>query len=241
MRKVFFLFSAAVMAVCCGCTNMARFDYSGSQGGFISAAPRGAGNKVLAVLPYNDVRALENSMPESGSFYWGMLPIVPFGPVFKAEPEKSEDFLSLGFYHFNPSADLQNAAAISFRESNLFGNVVAVNNMEQAREVNADYIWVGQLRNSEYQGYMFTYCITYFLAPVLWTVGFPEGVSVNKLAVAGTLYDSAGNVVFANDLYASDWLMHWIYARVGEDCRNYPVLMKQLMNRTVADMAAISL
>jgi hypothetical protein len=219
-----------------GCTNVTRFDYSSAQGGFVSAGFGGSG-KVLAVLPYNDVRALHNSMPESGSFYWGLLPLMPFGPVFKPEPEKSSDFISLGYYHFDPDNDLQRAAAMSFTQSGLFGKVVAVDSMAAAKEINADYIWCGKVENTGYQGYMLTYCITYFLAPVLWVAGAPEGISINELAISGELVDAYGNVIFANRVADSEWLMHWIYARTGADCRNYPVLMKQLMNKTVADMA----
>ena len=242
MKNIFFSFlTVGVFSVLCGCTNVARFDYSSAQGGFVNAAPAGRSNKVLAVLPYGDMRAAYHSLPESGSFYWGLLPLMPFGPVFKPEPEKSSDFISLGYYHFDPDNDLQRAAAMSFTQSGLFGKVVAVESLEEARSINADYVWCGKVENTTYKGFMLTYCITYFLAPVLWTAGAPEGVSINELAVSGQLFDASGNLVFFNRAEESEWLMHWIYARVGGDCRNYPVLMKKIMNKTIAEMSSISL
>jgi hypothetical protein len=81
---------------------------------------------------------------------------------------------------------------------------------------------------------MFTYGLTYFVSPVLWVVGIPSGSSTNELGVKFELVDRAGgDVVWSYSYLASDYLNHWIYARVGKDVSIYPQLMKEAMNQAL--------
>ena len=58
---------------------------------------------------------------------------MPFGYLIKGEPEKTDDFVSLGRFHFDPVNDLANAAFVSLKASNLFAKVMRANNLEQAQ------------------------------------------------------------------------------------------------------------
>ncbi|MBO4647057.1 MAG: hypothetical protein J5806_02755 [Lentisphaeria bacterium] len=246
-RTMQFLIGASVAALLTGCTNVATFDYAAAPGTMVKFQEAGTATKTIAVLPFLDQRGTKYHDPaqakqaaahpagDHGSFYLGFLPLVPAGFVEKEEPENSEDFVSLGRFHFNVQNDLANAAMLSLKESNLFAKVVRANNLKQAE---ADYIWRGIVTNTYYSGSMFSYCITYFLSHVFWVLGAPSGVSENELWVKFELVERAtGKVLWKYDYRGRDYITHWIYARIGKDTSLYPQLMKQAMNGALWDLS----
>lgn len=243
MRK--FIFSAAFAAaalVLSACTNVAKFDYQAAPGTMVKLREPGAASKSVAVMPFMDQRDMGNIAPgqtapahdvgDHGSFFLGFIPLMPFGYVEKMQPENSEDFVSLGRFHFDVQNDLSAAAMASLKSSGLFKNVTKANNAAQA--ANADYIWRGSVTSTFYRGRMFSYGITYCFSHILWIVGVPYGSSTNELGVKFELVDRAtGDVVWSFGYLASDYLNHWIYARVGKDVSIYPRLMKEAMNQAL--------
>ena len=242
MRK--FIFSAVCIAAACilsACNNVATFDYSAATGTLARFREAGSATKSVAVMPFMDQRGTKYFDPEQaaqaadhpagdhGSFFLGFIPLMPFGYVEKEQPELSEDFVSLGYFHFDVQNDLAAAAMASLKSSNLFSSVKKANNASQAAD--ADYIWRGSVTSTFYRGRMFSYGITYLFSHILWVVGMPSGSSTNELAVKFELVDRAsGEVVWDYSYSNSDYLNHWIYARVGKDVSIYPQLMKQAMN-----------
>ncbi len=243
--------SMTIVGVCAGlltgCTSVAKFDYSAAQGTMSKFQEKGAATKTIAVVPFMDQRgtkyfdpmqagqATAHPVGDHGSFYLGFLPLVPAGYMEKEEPENSEDFVSLGRFHFDVQRDLADASLVSLKESNLFADVMKANNIEQAK---ADYIWRGKVTNTYYSGSMFSYCITYFASPVLWVLGAPSGVSENELWVEFELVDRAtGKVLWTYDYRGRDYLIHWLYARIGEDTKMYAELMKQAMNGALYELS----
>jgi len=235
---------AAVALVLSACTNVAKFDYQAAPGTMIKLREPGSAAKSVAVMPFMDLRGAKLFEPgqapqgsarfagDHGSFFLGFIPLMPFGYVEKEQPENSEDFVSLGRFHFDVQNDLSAAAMASLKSSGLFSNVTKANNAAQA--ANADYIWRGSVTSTFYRGRMFTYGLTYFVSPVLWVVGIPSGSSTNELGVKFELVDRAsGDVVWSFNYLASDYLNHWIYARVGKDVSIYPRLMKEAMNQAL--------
>lgn len=243
MRK--FIFSAAFAAaalVLSACTNVAKFDYQAAPGAMIKLREPGSAAKSVAVMPFMDQRGLgivdpalaasAHDVGDHGSFFLGFIPLMPFGYVEKTQPENSEDFVSLGRFHFDVQNDLAAASIASLKNSGLFKNVTKANNAAQAAD--ADYIWRGSVTSTFYRGRMFTYGLTYFVSPVLWVVGIPSGSSTNELGVKFELVDRAGgDVVWEYSFLNSDYLNHWIYARVGKDVSIYPRLMKEAMNQAL--------
>ena len=230
------------------CNNIAKFDYSGSQGTLAKFAEPGAATKSVAVMPFMDQRgakyfdpsqaglASAHSAGDHGSLFLGFIPFLPFGYVEKEQPELSEDFVSLERFHFDVQNDLASAAYASLKSSNLFSSVKRANNAAQAAD--ADYIWRGSVTSTFYRGRIFSYGITYFFSPILWVVGVPSGSSTNELGVKFELVERAsGNVVWEYNYLNSDYLNHWIYARVGKDTSLYPQLMKQAMNAALYDLS----
>ena len=233
---------AAAALVLSACTNVAKFDYQAAPGTLAKFREPGSATKSVAVMPFMDQRGMGNFDPalaasahdvgDHGSFFLGFIPLIPFGYVEKTQPENSEDFVSLGRFHFDVQNDLAAASIASLKSSGLFSNVVKANNAAQAS--NADYIWRGSVTSTFYRGRMFTYGLTYFVSPVLWVVGIPSGSSTNELGVKFELVDRAGgDVVWEYSFLNSDYLNHWIYARVGKDVSIYPRLMKEAMNQAL--------
>ena len=233
---------AAVTLVLSACTNVATFDYQAAPGTLIKLREPGSAAKSVAVMPFMDQRGMGYVAPgqaapahdvgDHGSFFLGFIPFMPFGYVEKMQPENSEDFVSLGRFHFDVQNDLAAASIASLKSSGLFKNVTKANNAAQA--ANADYIWRGSVTSTFYRGRMFSYGITYCFSHILWIVGIPYGSSTNELGVNFELVDRAsGDVVWSFGYIASDYLNHWINARVGKDVSIYPRLMKQAKNQAL--------
>ncbi len=229
------------------CNNIAKFDYNGAQGTLAKFAEPGSATKSVAVMPFMDQRGakyfdpsqagLASARPsgDHGSFFLALIPFMPFGYVEKEQPELSEDFVSMERFHFDVQNDLAAAAFASLKSSNLFSDVKRANNAAQAAD--ADYIWRGSVTSTFYRGRIFTYGISVF-SPILWVVGIPDGSSTNELGVKFELVDRAsGNVVWEYNYLNSDYLNHWLYARVGKDASLYPQLMKQAMNGALYDLS----
>ncbi len=229
------------------CNNIAKFDYNGAPGTLAKFAEPGSATKSIAVMPFMDQRGakyfdpsqagLASARPsgDHGSFFLALIPFMPFGYVEKEQPELSEDFVSLERFHFDVQNDLAAAAFASLKSSNLFSEVKRANTAAQAAD--ADYIWRGSVTSTFYRGRIFTYGISVF-SPILWVVGIPDGSSTNELGVKFELVDRAsGNVVWEYNYLNSDYLNHWLYARVGKDASLYPQLMKQAMNGALYDLS----
>lgn len=244
LKKVLLVAFAASGILFSGCTNMRKFDYGDTPGPMIQFG-EAADRKSVAVLPFIDQRGLKrisigNHFPyinsDRGSLYWGLFPLMPFGFVEKSLPEQSQDFVSLGYFHFDPANDLAAAAITSLKYSNLFSNVQKANSLDDAE---TDYIWQSKVIDTGYSGKMFSYCITYFLSPALWLIGAPSGVSHNQLAVDFALIKrSTGETVWQYSAHNRDYIMHWIYARVGQDTSLYAPLMKHAMNQALYDLSS---
>ena len=221
-----------------GCTSVATFDYEGARGTMVRVRPNGAA-KTVAVMPFMDQRGAftgAHSYHDRGSYWFGWIPFMPSGYEVKNSPEKSDGFITLERFHFHPQEDLAAAAAMSLRRSGLFGHVLQANNAAQAQ---ADYHFRGRLKLASYEGDIWSCCITYGFAPVLWVLGVPYATSFNSLSVEFELVERAtGAVVWKYGYDATDHLNHWIYQpRTGEDVSLFAAMMKEAMNGAVVNMA----
>ena len=238
MRQIPLKSILAAAALCAaGCTSVATFDYEGARGTMIRVRPNGAA-KTVAVMPFMDQRGSRgtHSYHDGGSYWLGWIPFVPYGYDVKNAPEKSDGFITLERFHFNPQEDLAAAAAMSLRRSGLFGYVMQANSPAQAQ---ADYHFRGRVKLGSYEGNIWSCCITYGFAPLLWVAGVPYATSFNYLGVDFELVERAtGAIVWQYSYDASDHLNHWIYQpRSGEDVSLFAAMMKEAMNGAVVSMA----
>ena len=231
------LFAAAALCAA-GCTSVSTFDYEGARGTMIRVSPNG-GAKSVAVMPFMDQRGAftgDHRYNDRGSYWLGWIPFMPSGYEVKNSPEKSDGFITLERFHVHPQEDFAAAAAASLRRSGLFARVSQANGAAQAQ---ADYVFRGRIKLATYEGDIWSCCITYGFAPLLWAVGVPYATSYNTLSVEFELIESAtGNKVWGYAYDGSDYLNHWIYQpRVGEDVSLFAALLKEAMNGAVVNMA----
>ena len=241
------LAAAAVAVILTGCSSVATFDYASAPGVMAKFEKSEASQKTVAVVPFLDQRQTKyydplqakqaSAHPEGdhGSYWFGLIPLIPAGFYEKEEPEKTaEGFVSIGAFQFDPASDLSNAAYTSLQESGLFAGVSKANSAEQA---DADYIFRGKVTNTFYAGSIYSYCLTYLISPVFWVLGAPFGTSENELWVKFELLNRKGDIVWSHEYRGYDYIMHWIYARHGKDVSLYPQLMKQAMNEALFSLS----
>ena len=242
MKKTLSLLAAACgVLFAAGCSNTSTFDYSGAYGAMPTFAQL-PGAPSVGVLPAEDHRdadtyALQDNSNESvGSYYLGLIPLMPFGWHTSRHPEQSGEFATLSQFYFNPSEDLAAASALSLKASKLFSRVERV---RDPRKCDCTYLWRTKLRNTYYRGYIMTYCLSVFVPP-FWVIGFPDALSTAELDIDFELVERAtGKVVWQSRNELGDSIWHWIYARVGADADLYARMMKYAMARSLADLSKV--
>jgi hypothetical protein len=233
------------MLFAASCAGTARFDYAAAPGIMVQYEPL-PGAPDVAVLPFTDMRNLQNLQPEGnvnqsstadqGSFAIGWIPLMPCGWVSKSLPEaeSGSGMATLNSYWCLFSRELAEAASASLEFSKLFAEIQECSNSKQA---TTKWLFNGSYHDTTYDGYRITYGLSYIGAPLLWLVGFPDAVSRNRLALHFELVErTTGKVVWTFDYTGQDYVIHWLYARVGADASLYPRLMKTAMNAAIHDL-----
>jgi len=240
MKNILCCLAALSAALLAGCANTARFNYSAAPGSMVALMPL-AGDPTVGVLPAEDLRDVvtypdnDNANENTGSYYLGMIPLFPFGWRTMRHPDQSREFATLSQFDFQPAEDLAEAAALSLRASRLFAKVVRV---RDGKNSGCTYLWRTKLRDTHYRGYLVTYGITYIGAPVLWLIGFPDGLSCGDLGVDFELVERAsGKVVWKQSHDLSDSIWHWMYARVGADADIYARMLKYALGKSMVNLS----
>ena len=241
MKRILQSFAAVCAALlAAACSNTSRFNYSAAPGSMPALMPL-AGEPAVGVLPAEDLRDVvtypdnDNANENMGSYYLGMIPLYPFGWRTMRHPDQSSEFATLSQFDFKPAEDLAEASALSLRASRLFGRVVRISD---EKKCDCTYLWRTKLRDTHYRGYLVTYGITYIAAPVLWLIGFPDGVSCGDLGVDFELVERAsGKVVWKQSHDLSDSIWHWMYARIGADADIYARMLKYALGKSMMDLS----
>lgn len=229
----------AVLAFFTGsCASVRSFDNGNYPLGAMASFPPPQNPPTVVVHDFLDQRALSGPAlsheGDRGSLGWGLVPLMPFGYTIKPEPERSECFISTRRYLSSGPRELAQMATRSLEASGLFKKV----SHAQAGATDAEYIWRGTVKSMEYRGYMWTYCVTYLAAPLLWAAGLPTGMSTDELAITFDLVKSGtGEIVWTYEFKGTERIVHGLYYNVGDDLRGFPVLMTRAMNLALADLA----
>lgn len=230
MKKTLPLFCATVSVILlAGCGTTAKFVYPAQMSSLVQIDSSPASSRKLAVLPFDDYRSDENSC----MFPLYLLPLMPFGWGTYDRPDAANFYLSIASYDITPSEDLAKAAAVSFRHSNLFKDTFFTMGGEKD---NADFVLRGRIKEMKYHGKMFTYGLSVY-GPIFWIIGAPAGMSENRLALELTLSDKTGKVVWDWSMEKEDWVIQWIYYRMGYDCKMFTRMYQAGMNDAVNSLA----
>lgn len=229
--KIYFvtLFIATLSLLLTGCGTTAKFVYPAQMSSLVQFDSSHVTTKKLAVLPFDDYRSDENSC----MFPMYLIPLMPFGWGTYERPDAASMFLSIISYDITPTEDLAKATAVSFRHSNLFEDVFYTMGGEKD---NADLVLRGRIKTLKYQGKIFTYGLSVY-GPLLWFFGAPAGMSENRLALELTLSNKAGKILWDWSMDKEDWIVQWIYTRMGYDCKMFTNIYQSGMNDAVSSLA----
>ena len=242
--------SFAAAAILSGCTSTGRFVYDESNDkNSLVRFTEEAVKKRVAVLPFTDRRQLSRNdlIDETGTrvesvgsenmMLLGFVPLVPLGYVTSERPENSGDFITLGAYHFEVANDLSAAAALSLRHSKLFSKVTTSRSAEEAGKV--DYLFIGELQKASYKGLLFSYGVTYFVAPALWLFGAPQGRSSNELELKFSLLErQSGRSLWSYNYRGTDSVNHFLYGEPGTDVSKFSALTREALNSALRDLSS---
>lgn len=223
------------------CVSTAHFDYRRAPG-TMQRFPAPISDQTIGVEPFRDCRQSMDNMAvmplERGSFALGWLPLLPYAWVSKSHPEVpgGHGFATLRSYWCQFDVEMAAAAVGSLNYSHLFRQPCVM--LMPGKEVETDWIFRGFLYDTTYEGERLTYGVTYLVAPLLWVIGFPTGVSHNRLSVGFQLVDRRTQKV-AWEYHYSGWgnTVHWLYWNVGKDASHYPQLMKVALNAALYDLS----
>lgn len=224
---VFVAFAIEVLLSGCGTTG--KFVYPSNMSTLFRANEFPTLDKTIAVLPFDDYRADANSV----WFPMYLLPLCPFGWCDYERPDAASTFPTIVRYDVTPAEDLGKAAAVSLRRSRLFKDAYFTMGGEKDR---ADFVFLGQIKEMRYRGKMITYGLS-VIGPVLWVIGFPSATSEAVLAIEFKLKDRNGRVIWEYAVDRSDWIVQWLYYKMGYDCKAFAQMYQQAMNDALSGMS----
>lgn len=226
-----FIFAAALSILLTGCGTTAKFVYPNKMNSMVEVASAPVYKQKVAVVLFDDGRDAENQMATTFIY---LIPLCPFGWVNYQRPDAARGFMSIEEFQFTPSEDLAKAAALSLRHSNLFADAFFTFGGEKN---NADLVFEGKIISTDYTGRVFSYGLS-VVGPLLWVVGAPAGTSLNRLTLAFTLKNKANKIIWEYSFDRDDYIVQWLYYRMGRDVTMYSILMQQAMNDAIADLTA---
>ncbi|MDD2480083.1 MAG: hypothetical protein PHS31_09350 [Victivallaceae bacterium] len=220
---------AVFLLVLTGCGTTAKFVYPAQMSSLVQFDSSHVTNKKLAVLPFDDYRSDDNNC----MFPMYLIPLMPFGWGTYERPDAASMFLSLVSYDITPTEDLAKATAVSIRHSNLFKDVFFTMGGEKD---NADLVLRGRIKIMKYHGKMFSYGLS-VCGPILWIFGAPAGMSENRLTLELTLSDKKGKVLWDWSMDREEWIVQWLYSRMGHDCKIFTNIYQSGMNDALSSLA----
>ena len=228
-KKIAHTISILCLALVTGCGTTGKFVYPAKMTTLFRVGEDRMTDKIVAVLPFDDYRSDDNSS-------WYLMYLIPFSPFGWGDyerPDAASMFPSILTYDMTPTEDLGKATAVSLRQSRMFKDSFFTMGGEKDK---ADFIWHGQIKEMRYRGKMITYGLSVY-GPLLWTIGFPASTSENVLSIEFQLKNKHGKVLWEYATERSDWIVQWLYYRMGHDCKAFASIYQNVMNDALSDLA----
>jgi len=230
----------AAVLLLASCASTASFNYTILPGSVPRYSPLPSETSI-AVLPFTDMRtryqtAGTDDAAERGSFAAGWIPLMPYGWIEKRFPEQTHvhNFATLNTYWCQFDRELAQASAESLEFCGLFSRVYRA---DTAAQTDADWLFRGSYALTEYQGERLTYGVTYLLAPLLWTVGFPCAVSHCRMALNFEIIErSSGRILWKFAYDGGDHIVQWLYYNYGEDAQRFTKLTNYALGAAIFDL-----
>lgn len=218
-----------------GCRNPGIFSTTQDDGKreMVVLADKAIYPNNVAVTAFQDLRAEENS---SGTVFWSLCPLMPYGWVDYNRPEQSSTMLTVGAYKENIISNLAYAAALSVDTSRLFTSAYSAPAID---DLKGDLVLDAEVYSTKFEGQVISYCIS-IAAPALWVVGCPATHFTSSIDLKLRLYHrSTDKTVWEYPIKEEESQWRWAYGTTGEDITVYSKLMRRGMNKALADLEKV--
>jgi hypothetical protein len=184
-------------------------------------------NVSVVVLPFEDRRPDENSDFTSVSF----LPLVPFGWMTYHTPEGVQRHLTSTLWQFQPAEDFARAVAQEVGNAGIFRETFVGD-----KASDADYVLLGEIASTKYEGKVLTYGLSVFVGPLLWFVGFPVSTTSNELILTLKLAKTpSAPAIWTHTIGRETTAVSWIIWPRRDF--NYDQLLKQGLRGAMPSLA----
>ncbi|HUY26046.1 MAG TPA: hypothetical protein VMV27_01385 [Candidatus Binataceae bacterium] len=214
MRRL--LVCALAVLLAAGCVTQTAWVYQSNH-----YPPRAeTGTKRAVVLPFEDRR---NDINHDYSII-AMLPLVPYGRVVEHVPPDMELLVK-------PRDYFAKALAADLRATDRYRDAYF-----SSRIGKADYVFKGEILNTDYIIEILTYGLSMFAAAP-WIVGLPASKITNDLSLRLGCSNPNGEILFQKTYAADPYEVYqWMY--YVRPNINYPHMAAQIYRQFVADLIA---
>ncbi len=228
-------FVAMTVVFLAGCRNPGIFSVTQDDGkrDMVVLAEKPVYQNNVAVTGFQDRRTEGNS---TGTIFWSLCPLMPYGWVDYNKPENSSAMLTVGAYKEDIIGNLAYAAALSTDTSRLFTSAYYATAID---DLKGDLILDAEVNSTKFEGQVVSYCIS-IAAPALWVVGCPATHFTSSIDVKLRLYHRSTNkTVWEYPIKEEETQWRWAYGTTGEDIIVYSKLMRRGMNKALADLEKV--
>ncbi len=210
------LFLLTVIPMLFGCATQRSWVYHPNQKSLDNIVKT---DKTVVTMPFKDKRDNENI----NHVLLYMVPLALYGSQDFSVPEGSQMHITSGLWiNYKPTEDFAKALAEELQGIGLFKEAYF-----DFKSGNANYVIQGTILNTDYNGKIFSYCLSVY-GPILWFIGFPNATVENNLEIELTCTDtSSGNTVLTKRYKAEPVSnVSWIY-HMSNDF-NYPEMLQSI-------------
>jgi hypothetical protein len=200
-----------------GCATQRSWVYRPNQTAPLGVAAKT--DKTIATLPFADAR--ENENVNHVLLY--MVPLALYGSQNFSVPEGAQMHITSGLWiNYKPTEDFAKALALELQGTGLFKEAYF-----DFKAGNASYTVQGSIKNTDYNGKMFSYCLSVY-GPLLWFVGFPCATVTNSLEIELACVDMSTNTAILKKTYRAEPVSNtsWIYHMQNDF--NYPDMLQKI-------------
>ena len=216
----------AMSLLVAGCSEQKAWVYHPND---YQQAKTNAPQKVAVVLPFDDKREATNH----NRLMLYLIPLMPYGWADYPAPEGATMHVASGLWvNYKPTEEFAKALAQEltdtgrYKEAHFsFGND------------NADYVFKGQILNTDYHGTMISYGLCVY-GPLFWLIGLPAGTVDNNLSISVACVDTHTNSTVFQKTYSAPpyHAMAWIYDMPNDF--TYPDMLKDVYSQVTNDLVA---
>ena len=231
----FSLFPLLCLVLLSGCLGNRSWEYPpAASGSYIEEkASKPISGKAI-VLPLEDLRG--NAVKEE---YWmAAIPLVPYGDTQYERPEIAEKPEKVDVVNFDPPNDFARAIADELNQAGIYSSVTFA---ENDRQHQADVVFRGRLRSTNWNRRLYTYLLGP-VGAVFWLVGAPMSETTTDLQfdLRLTPVDNPDKVLWNMTMDFKGAQFDSPYYNLATPVESYPQAIQEAMKPAIADLVNLT-